>query len=174
MAIYEFEGKRPDIEPTTFVHPQAVIIGGVKLGPGCYVGAGAVLRGDWGDIVVGEGSNIQENCVVHAGPGERVILGPSSHIGHGAILHGVTLGIHVLVGMGAILNDNVEVGDGSLIGAGSILLEGMKVPPGKLVLGVPARIMGDLTEKLRKANEWGTKLYQGLPPRCHSSMRRLD
>ena len=173
MAVYEFEGKRPRIDPSAFVHPEAVIIGGVEIGAGCYVGAGAVLRGDWGDIVVGEGSNVQENCVVHVKTDEIVTLGPSSHVGHGAILHGCELGFHVLVGMGAILHDRVSVGDEAIIGSGSVLPEGMKVPPGKLVVGIPARIVGDVDQKQKEYSEWGTKIYQALPPRCHASLRRI-
>jgi len=173
MAIYEFEGKRPEIEPSTFVHPEAVIIGGVKLAAGCYVGAGAVLRADWGDIVVGEGSNIQENCVFHVRVNECVTLGPSSHIGHASILHGCTLGVHVLVGMGSIINDNVEIGDGSFLGAGCVLTEGKKIPPGKLVVGVPGRVVGDVSEKIRELSDWGTREYQALPPRCHKFLRRI-
>jgi phenylacetic acid degradation protein len=133
MTLYEFEGKRPEVHPDAFVHPEAVIIGGVTLDADCYVGAGAVLRGDWGDIVVAKGSNVQENCVIHARPDEVVRLGPSSHVGHRAILHGCTLCTHVLVGMGAILHDGVVVGDEAVIASGCVLLEGMQVPPGKLV-----------------------------------------
>lgn len=110
MGIYEFEGHRPQIEPSAFVHPEGMVIGRVFISANCYVGAGAVLRVDWGDIVIGEGSNIQENCVLHVRLDEAVTAGPSSNIGHGAILHTCTRGYHVLVGMGAILCDGVSVG----------------------------------------------------------------
>lgn len=173
MAFYEFEKKRPEVHPSAFVHPEAVLIGGVKLGADCYVGAGAVLRGDWGDISIGDGSNIQENCVFHVIPDESVVLGPESHIGHGAILHTCTLGRHVLVGMGAVIQDHVKIGDGSIIGAGAILKAGMTVPPAKLVVGIPGRIAGDVSEEKRKAAAWGTKIYQGLPARCHATLRRI-
>lgn len=174
MALYEFEGKRPEIDPTTFIHPDAVIIGNVTLAAGCYVGAGAVLRADWGIINVGEGSNIQENCVFHVRPDEPVTLGPSSHIGHASILHGCTLGVHVLVGMGSIINDEVEIGDGCVLGAGCVLPAGKKIPAGKLVVGVPGRIIGDVSEKLRELSDWGTKEYQALPPRYFKSFKRID
>jgi len=140
MGLYEFENRRPDVHPSAFVYPEAVLIGDVELGADCYVGPGAVLRGDWGGIVVGSGSNIQENCVFHVLPDESVVLGPGSHIGHGAILHTCTLGIHVLVGMGAIIQDYAVIGDGAIISVGSILKAGMTVPPEKLVIGVPGRI----------------------------------
>ncbi len=174
MTLYEFEGKRPQVHPDAFVHPDAVLIGGVTLGADCYVGAGAVLRGDWGDIVVAKGSNVQENCVIHVRPDEVVRLGPSSHVGHGAILHGCTLCTHVLVGMGAILHDGVVVGDGAVIASGCVLLQGMEVPPGKLVIGVPGRVVGDVRPEQREFWEWGTRLYQGLPARCHASLRRIE
>ncbi len=174
MPRYEFENRRPTVDPDVFVHPQAVLIGAVTLSRGCYVGAGAVLRADWGEIVVGAGSNIQENCVVHVLPEGRVAMGPGSHIGHGAVLHNCRLGNHVLVGMGAILQDHVSVGDGAVIGAGSVLKAEMKVPPGKLVVGVPARIVGDVSSALKARSEWGTKLYQGLPERCRIGMRKIE
>lgn len=173
MAIYAFENREPSLHPSAFVHPEAVLIGGVELGADCYVGAGAVLRGDWGNIAVGDGSNIQENCVLHVLPDEAVVLGPGSHIGHGAILHTCTLGIHVLVGMGAVIQDHVTIGDGAIIGAGSILKAGMTVPPAKLVVGIPGRIAGEVSDETAKRSEWGTKIYQALPARCHASLRRI-
>lgn len=174
MPLYEFENKRPAIGSDTFVHPQAVLIGAVSLGRGCYVGAGAVLRADWGKIVVSDGSNIQENCVVHLLPDGAVTMGPASHIGHGAVLHNCRLGTHVLVGMGAILQDHVSVGDRAVIGVGSVLKAEMEVPPGKLVVGVPARIIGDVSPALKARSEWGTKIYQGLPERCRTGMRQIE
>jgi len=174
MGLYEFENKRPDIHPSAFVHPEAVLIGDVELGADCYVGPGAVLRGDWGGIVVGPGSNIQENCVFHVLPDESVVLGPGSHIGHGAILHTCTLGVHVLVGMGAIIQDHAVIGDGAIISAGSSHKAGMTVPPEKLVIGVPGRIAGDVSREQKERSEWGTKVYQALPARCYAALRRVE
>ncbi|MFQ6013909.1 MAG: gamma carbonic anhydrase family protein [Anaerolineae bacterium] len=174
MALYEFEGKRPEIADNAFVHPEAVVIGGVRIGAGCYIGAGAVLRGDWGDIVVGPGSNIQENCVIHARPGETTHLGPNSHVGHGSIIHGVTLREHVLVGMGAVLHDGVTVGEGAVIGAGCVILEGTSIPAHKLVVGVPGHVVGDVTPEQDEFFWQGTRLYQGLAGRCLVGLRRLD
>jgi len=173
MAIYEFEKKKPEIHESAFIYPEAVIIGNVQIGAGVYVGAGAVIRGDWGRIEIGEGSNIQENCVIHARPDDTAVLGPSSHIGHGAILHGPRFGHHVLIGMGAIVHDDVEMGDGVIVASGAVVRQGMKVPGRKVVVGVPARISGDVSDELAKHWEWGTKLYQGLPPRCHESLRKI-
>jgi carbonic anhydrase/acetyltransferase-like protein (isoleucine patch superfamily) len=173
MALYEFEGKRPLVHESAFVYPEAVLIGEVIIGPGCYIGAGAVIRGDWGRIEVAEGSNIQENCVIHTRPQVFCTLGSSSHIGHGAILHGPKIGTNVLVGMGAIIQDNVELGDGAIVGSGALILEGTKVPPKKLIVGVPGRIVGEVSEALAQATDWGTRLYQTLPSRCHATLRRI-
>ena len=116
--MYEFEGKVPHIGVNCCIHPEAVLIGDVTIGNDCYIAACSVLRGDFGRIVIGNGSNIQENCVIHVQPGKSAILGERSHIGHGAILHSPNLGQHVTIGIGAIVLDDCEIGDESLIGAG--------------------------------------------------------
>ena len=171
MPIYSFEGRVPVVDPSAFVHPEATLIGEVEVGAGCYIGAGARLRGDWGRIVIGRGCNIQENCVFHVKPDQAVVLGASCHIGHGAILHGPVLGYHVVVGMGAIVMDGAVLEDGCCIAAGSLVSTGFKVPPGKLVAGSPGKIVGDVSEKLRRYLLWGTALYQALPASCHDSLR---
>ncbi|MCL6479040.1 MAG: gamma carbonic anhydrase family protein [Peptococcaceae bacterium] len=173
MAVYEFEGKRPSIGRGSYIHPEATIIGDVTLGEGCYVGAGARIRGDWGTVVIGPGSNIQENCIIHAYPGKTARLGPRSHIGHGAILHTPDLGEHVLVGMGAILMDYVSIGDGCCIGAGALVTERTVIPPNKLVLGIPARVVADISDKMRKDLEEATGYYLALPPRCHRGLKEI-
>lgn len=173
MGFYEFEGKRPAVAEGAFVHPEATLIGGVTVGEGCYVGAGAVLRGDWGDIEVGPGSNIQENCVLHVRPDEVTVLGPDCHIGHGAIIHGASLGRHVMVGMHAVIHDGVVIGDDALIGTGCVVLSDLMIPAGKMVLGVPGKIMGDVSAEQKAAWDWGLKLYQALPARCREGLRAL-
>jgi len=173
MGFWEFEGKQPTVAHGAFVHPEATVIGGVTIGEGCYVGAGAVLRADWGDIVVGAGSNIQENCVLHVRPDEVTIVGPSCHIGHGAVVHGATLGYHVMVGIRAVIHDGVVIGDEALIGAGCLVLPDMEIPGGKVVVGVPGKIMGDVSEEQKAAWAWGLELYQALPARCLKGLRPL-
>jgi phenylacetic acid degradation protein len=173
MGFYEFEGKRPAVGEGAFVHPEATLIGRVTVGEGCYVGAGAVLRGDWGDIRIGPGSNIQENCVLHVRPDEETVLGQDCHIGHGAIIHGANLGRHVMVGMHAVIHDGVIVGDEALIGTGCVVLSDLTIPAGKVVVGVPGRIVGDVTPEQKEAWDWGLKLYQALPDRCRSGLRAL-
>ncbi len=174
MPIYEFEGRRPCIGRTSFVHEEAVLIGKVTIGEGCYVAAGSVLRGDWGEIEVGDGSNIQENVVIHARPDAVTRLAGDSHIGHGAILHGCTLDRHVLVGMGAIINDDVHVGEGVVIGSGALLPPRQHIPPGVLVVGVPAKVVKELSPEMAEYAAWGTKLYQTLPERYHATLKLIS
>jgi len=165
MAIYEFEGKKPEIGEGTYVHPEATLIGGVKVGKNCFIGPGARLRADWCDIEISDGSNVQDNCIIHSRPGFVVRLGPSSHIGHGAVLHGVVLREHVLVGMNAVVQDDVEIGDGCVIGSGCVIKPRMQIPDRKLVMGVPGEIVGDVSEQQEQLWTMATKFYQELPKR---------
>jgi len=173
VGIYEFEGNKPMIGEGCYIHPEATIIGNVTLGEGCYVGAGARIRGDWGKIAIGSESNIQENCVIHIGVGETAQLGVRSHIGHGTILHATTLGEHVFVGMGSIIMDRTEIGEGCCIGAGALVTENKVIPPHKLVVGVPAKIIGDVSEEMKKTLEEATAYYIGLPPRCKHGLNEI-
>lgn len=173
MGLYMFEGKSPRISSKAFVHPEAVIIGDVTVEENCYIGAGAVIRGDWGKVIVKKGSNIQENCIIHADVEKTAHLGFDSHIGHGAILHGPTLGEHVVVGMGAIIMDDAVIGAGCLIGAGALVTTGMKIPPQKKVLGVPAKVCGDVEEELAIKLRDGTRLYQQLAGRCLKNLKKM-
>lgn len=173
MAIYEFEGKRPEIHPTTFVHPEATIIGDVTLGANCYVGPGARLRGDWGAIKIGHGSNVQENCIIHVQVGKEVILGPNSHIGHGAVLHGPTLEEHVVVGINAVILDDAVIGAGSCLGAGTVVLANTVIPPNSLVLGVPGKAVLEVSAKLAESLQEGTELYHTLPQRCYDTLKEI-
>lgn len=174
MAIYEFEGKRPTIGKGSYLHPEATIIGDVTLGEGCYVGAGARIRGDWGRILIGRESNIQENCVIHVQVGATAQLGDRSHIGHGAILHTPVLGEHVLVGMGAIILDGAQIGEGCLIGAGAVVMEKSVIPPFKMVVGVPAKVTGDLSAAMVKNLDGATSHYIALPARCTKGLKEIQ
>jgi len=173
MGFYEFEGKKPVVAESSYVHPEATIIGDVTIGEGCFIGAGARIRGDWGSVVIGDGSNVQENCVIHVMPGETAWLGPRSHIGHGAILHTPKLGEHVLVGMGAIIMDFADIGDGCCIGAGAMVTTKTIIPPFKLVLGSPGKVAADVDDKMRESLIDATAWYLALPPRCINSLRQV-
>lgn len=173
MPFYEFEGKKPVIGSGSFIHPEAVVIGDVTIGEGCYIAPGAVLRGDWGSISVGKGCNIQDNCILHAGPDGKTILDDECHIGHGSIIHEATLGHHVLVGMGAIVQDRAHIGDGCVIGAGCVVLSDSQVPPKKLVVGVPGKVVSEVSEELKKLTWFGTRHYQALPGRYQKTFREI-
>ncbi|MGE5389850.1 MAG: gamma carbonic anhydrase family protein [Deltaproteobacteria bacterium] len=175
MAIYEFEGKRPLIGQHCFIHPQAVLIGDVQLGERCFVGAGAVIRADYGKIVVGAGSNIQENAVIHAEPETIALLEENVLIGHAAIIHGPCLIQHnVTVGMGSIISNGCELHSESLLGSGSVLPPNQIVPSRKLAMGNPARVVKDLDDKYVMYNQLGTQLYQDLAGRCIKGLKLIE
>src|SRR6186997_1526292 len=140
MAFYEFRGFTPVIDPSSFVHPLASVTGNVIIGKKCYIGPGAAIRGDWGQIIIEDGCNVQENCTIHMFPGITVLLKEGAHIGHGAVIHGATVGRNCLVGMNSVIMDNVELGDETIVGALSFIKEGERIPARSLMAGNPARI----------------------------------
>lgn len=142
--IYELDGVRPQIDPTAWVAPTAVLIGNVIIGPRANIWFGAVLRGDNEPIVVGEGSNIQENSVLHTDMGSPLTIGANCTIGHKAMLHGCTIEDGSLIGMGATLLNGAKIGAGSLVGACALVTEGKEIPPGSLVMGAPAKVVREL------------------------------
>jgi phenylacetic acid degradation protein len=174
MPSYAFEGFIPVVDPTSFVHPTAVLIGDVIIGPGCYIGPCAALRGDMGRITIEEGSNVQDNCVLHTFPGADMRLAPLSHVGHGAILHGCNLARNVLIGMNSVVMDGVEVGEDSFVGAMSFVKANFVVPPRSLVLGSPARVMRELTKQELAWKAEGTAEYHALARRCLSDLRPCE
>jgi phenylacetic acid degradation protein len=174
MPLYMFEGRKPVVGKTSFVHEDAVLIGDVRIGETCFIGAGAVLRGDWGTVVVEDGSNVQENAVIHAGPDTTTHLGPDSHVGHNAILHGCTLDRHVMVGMGAIVNDGAHIGEGAVIASGALVAPRTEVPARKMAVGVPARVVKDVDERMEAFIWMGTRLYQTLPERYAGALESVD
>jgi len=175
VPLYEFEGKRPVIPESCFIHPQAVVIGDVVLGEKCYVGAGAVIRGDYGRIVIGDGSNIQENCLIHSEPEAIALLEDNVLIGHGAIVHGPCLiKTNTTVGMMSLVSTDCELGRESLLAAGSILPPGRIIPDRKVALGNPAKAIKDVTEYMVMYNQVGVKLYQDLTIRCKTGLKLIE
>jgi phenylacetic acid degradation protein len=164
--FFEFKGLRPVSHHTSFVHPQASVIGDVIIGKNVFIGAGAVLRGDFGRIVIEDGCNVQENCVVHMFPGITVLLMEGAHIGHGAIIHGATIGRNCLVGMNAVVMDDVSVGDESIIGALCFVNTGMVIPERSLVVGNPAKIIKQVSDEMILWKTKGTEIYQQLAADC--------
>lgn len=150
MTLYEFEGKRPTIGKTSFVPETADIIGDVTIGEGCFIGVGARLRGDYGKIVIGDRTSVQENVVIHARDGDQTVVGSNVQLGHGCILHNCTVKDNAVIGLGAILTDFSVVGDWAIVGEGAVVRG--EVPDGKIAVGIPAKIIGDVTEKHK--SEW--------------------
>jgi phenylacetic acid degradation protein len=173
MPAYALEDLIPVVDPSAFVHPLAVLIGDVIVGPRCYVGPGASLRGDFGRIVVGPGCNVQDNCVLHCFPGQEVRLGEDAHIGHGAVLHGCSVGRGALIGIHAVIMDGVTVGEEAFVGAASFVRAGFVVPPRTLVTGVPARIVRELKAQELTWKVAGTREYQELAARCLATLREV-
>jgi phenylacetic acid degradation protein len=171
MPVYALEGFVPVVDPTAFVHPQAVLIGDVIIGARCYVGPGASVRGDFGRIVIQEGSNVQDCCVLHSFPDTEALLEPDSHIGHAAVLHGCTIRRGALIGIGAIVMDGVVVEEEAFVGAASFVRAGFVVPRRTLVTGVPARVVRDLKPEELAWKATGTREYQELAARCHASLK---
>ncbi len=169
--IYEFKGFKPVIDDTSFIHPQAAVTGNVIIGKHVYVGPGAALRGDWGGIIIEDGCNIQENCTIHMFPGITVLLKEAAHIGHGAIIHGATVGKNCLVGMNAVIMDEVELGDECIVGALSFIKAGEKIPARSLVAGNPASILKQVSDDMINWKTQGTRLYQALPEQMFESWK---
>lgn len=174
MAIYELEGKKPSVHPKAFVHPLAVLIGEVTLEEDCYIGAGAVLRGDIGTIRIGKGSNVQENCVIHTFPFEPAIVHPDVHVGHGCILHGCEIYPRVLVGMGSVIGDGVTVHSDTIIGAASLIPARTEIPGGSVVMGSPAKVVKPISPEHLQQILNGLRVYVELTRRYLGSFRRLD
>jgi phenylacetic acid degradation protein/carnitine operon protein CaiE len=156
------------------VHPQATVIGSVKIGKDVFIGANAVLRGDFGSIIIEDGCNVQENCTIHMFPGTTVHLQENAHIGHGAIIHGAIIGKNVLVGMNAVIMDDVSIGENSIIGALAFLPAKMEIPPRSLVVGNPAKIVKEVSEEMTAWKSAGTNLYQSLPALYQEHLSACD
>jgi phenylacetic acid degradation protein len=174
MPAYSFEGFTPVVDARAFVHPLAVLIGDVRVGPDCYVAPGASLRGDFGRIIVGAGSNVQDNCVLHSFPGKDVLLEEGAHVGHGAVLHGCSVQRGALIGIHAVVMDDVVVGEEAFVGASSFVRAGFVVPPRTLVTGVPARVVRELKPEELAWKATGTREYQELAARCLASLREVS
>ena len=161
--IYTFKGSRPVVDVSSFVHPQAAVTGDVIIGRNVYIGPGAAIRGDWGRIIIGDGCNVQENCTIHMFPGVTVLLKEGAHIGHGAIVHGATIGKNCLIGMNSVILDEAEVGDECIIGALSLIKTGEKIPSRSLVAGNPGKIIKAVSDEMMRWKTEGTAIYQALP-----------
>jgi len=172
--IYEFNEYKPVVYESAFVHDLAAVTGNVYIGRDVYVGPGAAIRGDWGEIIIEDGCNIQENCTIHVFPGKSVVLRESAHIGHGAVIHGGKIGSNTLIGMNSVVMDDAEVGDECIIGALCFIKAETKIPNRKLVVGNPAIIKGNVSDDMLEWKSEGTKFYQELPLECMNTLRECE
>lgn len=161
--IYSFKEYTPVVHPSSYVHPLAAVTGNVIIGKNCFIGSGAALRGDWGKIIVEDGCNVQENCILHMFPGLSVWLKKGAHIGHGAIVHGATIGRNCLIGMKAVIMDNVELGNECIVGALTFVKEGEKFGRRSLIVGNPGKMIRKVSEEMMRWKTEGTTIYQSLP-----------
>lgn len=174
MPSYCIDGISPVVDPAAFVHPSAVLIGDVIIAAKCYVGPNAVLRGDFGRLVLHAGANLQDTCVMHTFPNMDCIVDSDGHIGHGAVLHGCHIGRNALVGMNAVVMDEAVIGEESIIGAGSFIKSGFSCPPRSLVAGSPAKIIRTLEDAEVAWKSQGTAVYHELVERCLKTLREVQ
>jgi phenylacetic acid degradation protein len=172
--IFEFNGFRPVVHESAFIHPNATVTGNVLIGKDVYIGPGAALRGDWGQIIIEDGCNVQENCTVHMFPGTTVLLKSGAHIGHGAIVHGGTIGRNCLIGMNSVIMDDVVIEDECIIGALCFVPANMHIPTRSLVVGNPAKIVKEVSDEMIAWKTAGTRLYQALPSECYATLKACE
>jgi phenylacetic acid degradation protein len=172
--IYEFNNIKPIVHETAFIHPQATVTGNVIIGANVYIGPSAAIRGDWGQIIIEDGCNVQENCTIHMFPGVTVLLKEGAHIGHGAVIHGATIGKNSLVGMNSVIMDNVVLGDECIVGALSFIKADEVFEARSLIVGNPAKKIKDVTNEMINWKTEGTKLYQQLPQQLYESLKECE
>ncbi|QOF79779.1 phenylacetic acid degradation protein PaaY [Variovorax sp. 38R] len=173
MPSYSIDGVIPVVDPSAYVHPTAVLIGDVIVGPHCYVGPCASLRGDFGRIVLQEGSNVQDHCCIHGFPDNDTVVEVNGHIGHGAILHSCIVRRDALVGMNAVVMDEAEVGEQAIVAACAFVPAGMKVPARSLAAGIPAKVRRELSDEEIAWKLEGTQTYQALTVRSLASLHEV-
>jgi carbonic anhydrase/acetyltransferase-like protein (isoleucine patch superfamily) len=172
--IFEFNGYVPVVHESAFVHPNATVTGNVIIGKDVYIGPGAAIRGDWGQIIISDGCNVQENCTIHMFPGVTVVLEENAHIGHGAIVHGARVGRDTLVGMNAVLMDRVVIGAECVIGSLAFVAADTVIPDRSVVVGSPAKVVKQVSDQMLEWKKEGTRLYQKLPSDCFATLRPCE
>lgn len=172
--IYQFKSFIPVVDESSFIHPQAAVTGNVIIGKNVYVGPGAAIRGDWGRIIIEDGCNVQENCTVHMFPGTTVHLKESAHIGHGAVIHGATIGKNCLIGMNAVIMDDVVLEEECIVGALSFIKAKEHFERRSLIVGNPAKKIKVVSDEMIKWKTAGTELYQQLPSEMHAQFSPVE
>jgi phenylacetic acid degradation protein len=170
LQVYSIDGITPVVAESAYVHPSAVLIGDVIVGPGCYVGPHASLRGDMGRIVMKEGSDLQDGCCMHSFPGQDAVVEANGHVGHGAVLHGCRIGRNAMIGMNSVVMDGAVIGESSIVAAMAFVGANQIIPPYSLVMGMPAKVVRTLTETELAWKAEGTEVYQQLTKRCLQTM----
>ena len=163
--VTAIDGVTPVVHPSAYVHPSAVLIGDVIVGPRVYIGPCACLRGDFGRIVIEEGANIQDCCILHAFPDRDLVVEADGHIGHGAVLHGCVVKKNAMIGINSVVNDNAVVGESSIVAAMAFVKAGFEVPPRSLALGIPAKVLRELSADELAWKRDATRQYQELAVR---------
>ncbi|HTE13361.1 MAG TPA: transferase hexapeptide repeat family protein [Chitinophagaceae bacterium] len=172
--VYAFNNFVPVADPSSFIHPQAAVTGNAIIGKNVYIGPGAAIRADWGQIIIEDGCNIQENCTIHMFPGVTVVLKEGAHIGHGAIIHGAFIGKNCLVGMNSVIMDNVVLGDECIVGALSFIKANEKFERRSLVAGNPAKKIKEVSDEMIAWKTAGTALYQALPKEMSAGWKACE
>ncbi|HSV17117.1 MAG TPA: phenylacetic acid degradation protein PaaY [Casimicrobiaceae bacterium] len=173
LVVYAINGVTPVVDPAAYVHPSAVLVGDVIVGPRCYIGPCACLRGDFGRIDIRAGANLQDTCVAHGFPGTDTIVEEDGHVGHGAVLHGCVIGRNALIGMNAVINDHAQVGESAIVAAMAFVKARMLVPPRTLAAGIPARVVRELTDDELAWKIQATVSYQELAVRSLATMQAV-
>ena len=174
MSVYSFNGFIPVVKESSFIHPKASVTGNVLIGENVYIGPGAAIRGDWGQIIIEDGCNVQENCTIHMFPGTTVTLKEGAHVGHGAIIHGGTLGKNCLIGMNSVIMDDVTIGDESIVGALSFVAANSSFEKRSLIVGNPAKKIKGVSDTMISWKTKGTALYQALPKECQGTLKECE
>lgn len=174
MSVYSFNGFVPVVKESSFIHPKASVTGNVIIGENVYIGPGAAIRGDWGQIIIEDGCNVQENCTIHMFPGTTVLLKAGAHIGHGAIIHGGTIGRNCLIGMNSVIMDDVVLEDECIVGALTFIPANTEFPKRSLIVGNPAKAVKQVSDDMIAWKTKGTALYQALPKECYDSLKEVE
>lgn len=174
MSVYSFNGFIPVVKESSFIHPKASVTGNVIIGENVYIGPGAAIRGDWGQIIIEDGCNVQENCTIHMFPGTVTRLKKGAHIGHGAIIHGGTIGENCLIGMNSVIMDDAIIGDECIVGALSFVPAKMELAKRSLAVGNPAKVVKQVSDEMIAWKTKGTELYQALPKECFDTLEEVE
>jgi phenylacetic acid degradation protein len=174
MTVYEFEGRKPVIGANTYTSPTASVIGKVTIGEECYIAPGAVVKGDYGEIRIGNGVSVQDNVIVHARPGELTVIGTDVTLGHGCIIHNATVRDDAVIGMGAIVSDYATIGVWSIVGEGAVIRQNFEIPDGKIAVGVPAKIIADVQEHHKEELSRYKETYRDLAKRYPVGLKKIS